>query len=82
MTCKELIEFIVDYLEGNLPLSVRAALEGHLAACPECVTYLKSYQETVNFSRALAAEPDDQTSADIPEELVQAIVAARAKQRV
>ncbi|MBI1815411.1 MAG: zf-HC2 domain-containing protein [Deltaproteobacteria bacterium] len=81
MTCKELTELIIDYVEGDLPSPVLATFEAHLAACPECVAYLQSYRETIALGRAAATASDDSASADVPEELVQAIVAAHAKQR-
>src|SRR4029077_13866711 len=40
MTCRELDDFLGDYVAGELDAQVRAVFDAHLAACPECVTYL------------------------------------------
>jgi anti-sigma factor RsiW len=79
MTCRQLTDFIIDYRSGTLPPEARTELEAHLAECPDCVHYLKSYDETVRLARATAEGPDDPAPADVPEKLVQAILAARLK---
>lgn len=81
MTCKELIEFLDDYYAGDQPAEVRAEFEKHLATCSECVDYLRTYENTVRLAQAasLCDEPAA-TADDAPEELIQAILAARSKQ--
>ena len=78
MTCRELVEFLADYMAGELPAKVRRVFEAHLADCPECVTYLRSYADTVRLARA-CAETDDAVPAEVPERLVRAILAARRR---
>ena len=78
MTCRALIEFLADYLAGDLPAEVRRVFEAHLGECPECVTYLRGYADTVQLARACAAT-DDAVPAEVPERLVWAIVAARQR---
>jgi anti-sigma factor RsiW len=76
MTCREAIDFILQYLDGELPADVRAEFDRHLAICESCVAYLDSYKETVRMEKtAYAAAPANA----LPEELVQAILAARGK---
>ena len=73
MTCRELADFLVDYLEGSLPEAQRGAFERHLALCPTCVAYLDSYRKTV----ALASETGDRPCPPpMPEGLVRAILDA------
>ena len=79
MTCRELTEFIIDYRSGALSPDVRAQFEAHLAECRDCVTYLKSYGETIRLARGAYGKPDDPIPADVPEKLVEAILAARRK---
>jgi anti-sigma factor RsiW len=81
MTCKQLTEFIADYRSGALPPAVRAEFEAHLAACPDCVRYLQTYEDTIRLARGAFAATDDPLPADVPEKLVHAILAARAKTR-
>jgi anti-sigma factor RsiW len=78
MTCREFIQFMMDYSEGSLPEAQRAAFDLHLAHCSWCRDYLRTYQETVRLGKA-AAQPA--TDDDLPEELVKAILAARASDK-
>ena len=79
MTCREFIEFLMEYHSGELSEVEHARFEEHLAECPDCVSYLKSYQETVKLGKAVLASFDEPIPDEVPEELVQAILAAHAK---
>lgn len=76
MTCREVTEFLMEYVSAELPLDQRMAFEEHVKRCPECIAYLRSYEETVRLGKAAFAQPEE-----VPEELVQAILAARRKGR-
>ncbi len=76
MTCRELNECILDYYSGELEPEERACFEAHLACCPDCVDYLRSYAETIRLGKGAFSHPDDPLPADVPDELVQAILAA------
>ena len=76
MTCQEILDFLMMYLDGELPPEEAAQFEQHLGVCPACIEYLKTYQETIRLERAACAE-DDAPCKDVPEELVRAILAAR-----
>ncbi len=78
MTCRELIEFLADYLAGDLPAEVRRVFEAHLGDCPECVTYLRGYADAIRLARA-SAETDAAVAAEVAERLVRAILAARRR---
>jgi anti-sigma factor RsiW len=77
MNCKTLIQFLADYLAGELPCDQFAVFEEHLAECPWCVDYLRTYQEAVRMGRAALSTPDAPAAGAAPEELIQAILAAR-----
>lgn len=77
MTCREFTDFLMDYLSGELPAAESARFRVHLEQCPSCIQYLKSYQQTVRLSRAALKRSDDPLPGSVPEELVQAILAAR-----
>lgn len=77
MTCREFIEFLMAYLSGELPGGQRAVFDEHLAVCPACVHYLDSYRRTVEVARVVCRCPEDEVSADVPEDLIRAILAAR-----
>ena len=76
LTCKEVLDFLGDYLEGSLPWRQRLAFNVHLLLCRHCRRYLASYLETMRLTRASESEPTSETS-PVPYELVQAILAAR-----
>jgi anti-sigma factor RsiW len=79
LSCKEFIDFLDDYLGGDQPAEVRAEFERHLAICPYCVDYLRTYESTVRLAGALRSPDNAGPPADAPEELIQAILASRAK---
>ena len=79
MTCRELTDFLYDYLDGNLAPAERARFEAHLGECPDCVTYLRSYRETVRLGKAVCQADHDAIDDEVPEELVEAILAARKR---
>ena len=68
MTCRDVIEFLMDYASGALPEEERRVFDEHMAICPACVAYLKSYQAVVRLSKDACAEP----AAPVPEDLVRA----------
>lgn len=79
LTCREVVDFLLDYLSGALPVDQAAQFERHLAVCSACVDYIRSYEDTIRFSRTAFDDLTDEQAADVPEELVQAILAARRR---
>lgn len=77
VTCQTFVEFLMDYLSGGLPESQRNEFDEHLAACVACVAYMKTYTETIELGKAAFKDPDAPVPADVPEDLVKAILAAR-----
>lgn len=77
MTCRELVEFLDSYLDGELVPTEIAEFERHLKVCDACVRYVDSYKRSVVLGRqALASTPDD-VPREVPEDLVAAILRAR-----
>jgi anti-sigma factor RsiW len=77
LTCRELIEFLDDYVEERLSAPERARFEDHLARCTRCVEYLQGYRATLRAA-AIACE-EDAVPPSVPEELVAAILASRQR---
>ena len=50
-TCREVIEFIRAYLDGELPASERATFEAHLRLCESCVAYIETYRASIAMAR-------------------------------
>ena len=78
MTCRELTDFIADYLSGELSPEVRGAFDTHLSRCPNCVNYLASYKAAVTLGRgAFTADDAADAAPAVPDDLVRAILSAR-----
>jgi anti-sigma factor RsiW len=79
MTCRELTDFLADYLSGDLSAEQREAFDRHLSVCRHCRNYLASYEATIKLGKtALCASAEDEpVPAEVPDDLVKAILAAR-----
>jgi anti-sigma factor RsiW len=77
LTCRELVELLHDYLVGDLGAERTALVNAHLAACPSCVAYLKTYEAAIRMGRLALLTTDEPVPADVPEALVRAVLAAR-----
>ena len=47
LSCREIVELVTDYLEGDLDADTSSALEAHLDLCPGCARYVEQIRETV-----------------------------------
>lgn len=74
ITCKELIDFLDDYVAGDLEALRHDDFERHMKVCPSCREYVKSYRATIQMARH--AYPDPTT---LPPELMTAILATVAR---
>jgi anti-sigma factor RsiW len=67
LVCREAVALMAAYLDGVLPESDRARLEGHLAGCPHCSEYLAQLRATIVALGRV--EPED-----LPDETVDELV--------
>jgi anti-sigma factor RsiW len=74
MTCREFIEFLLDYTEERLSAEERGRFDSHLKLCPECRTYLETYGKTVELAKLASF---DSIPGDAPEDLIEAILRSR-----
>jgi anti-sigma factor RsiW len=77
MNCRDIIQFLMMYLDDELPENVKACFDMHMQMCPDCVHYMQTYQKTVEITKISCQEHSHEQCAEIPEALVQAIIAAR-----
>ena len=70
--CRQFVEDVTAYLEGVLPESVVAIIDGHLADCPHCREYLSQMRLTVMKTSALNDDDVDAMPADVRDRLMQA----------
>jgi anti-sigma factor (TIGR02949 family) len=71
MTCRELVEHLIDFLDGEMPEERRQHVQQHLDLCGPCLAYLETYQVTIRLTRRLPDVPP-------PPELLQRLKAALA----
>jgi anti-sigma factor RsiW len=57
ITCRQLIELLIDYISDELQPEHRALVEKHLCLCPPCVHYVETYQLTIKMTRQLPCAP-------------------------
>ena len=77
LTCKEFDEFMIDYLEGALPVWQKYLCWLHVKMCRECAYFIKQYQRVVALEQTAFYSPDAQIPDSVPEELVKAALAYR-----
>jgi len=81
LTCRDFLDVIMAWLDEELEPATRARFDEHLAACVDCAHYLDSYEKTVALGKSVCGpdEPNGPVPDDVPEELVQAVLAARKR---
>ncbi|MEC7641829.1 MAG: anti-sigma factor [Nitrospinota bacterium] len=61
--CKECLELLHSYLEGDLEPKIHEALNEHFDDCPPCIAFLQTFKSTSTVCR------DNLKLTDIPEEV-------------
>lgn len=79
MNCREIADFLSDYLDASLPLRQWLVFRLHLLGCRDCRRYLASFAATIKLARSLRKTAAEDVS-QVPEALVRAILAARGHQ--
>jgi predicted anti-sigma-YlaC factor YlaD len=59
IVCKQAVELVTDYLEGDLSRRDRRRFERHLRLCPNCAAYLEQIKTTIKMTGRI--EPEDLT---------------------
>ena len=58
MTCREFVEFLMEYLDGILSPDQREVFDAHMNECPDCVAYLDTYRVTVDLGKVVCEKLD------------------------
>jgi anti-sigma factor RsiW len=53
ITCKQMTDLLLDYLNDRLSPAVKRDLQRHLRICPDCVHFLNTYKKTVAAARGV-----------------------------
>jgi anti-sigma factor RsiW len=69
LTCKEIVELVTAYLEGDLDGATTQTFEDHLAVCPGCETYVEQFRVTI---ARLGEVPVESLSEDMQARLLDA----------
>ncbi len=70
--CKDVIAHLGDFVDRELPMVQRAAIDNHLNECPDCTAFLASYQHVVS-SAAELREPEEPLSVGVQNRLRKAL---------
>jgi anti-sigma factor RsiW len=64
--CKDAIDLLLHYLDGDMPVETKEHLEEHLGGCQPCEEFLKTYKATSGLCREhLAAKMPDALSKNL-----------------
>jgi len=72
LTCKQFDEFMIDYIEGNLPLWQKISCGLHVRMCRKCARFVEQYKRIILLEKNAYLEPDNSIPEEIPEELLKA----------
>jgi anti-sigma factor RsiW len=57
LACRQLVEMVTDYLEGELSADDCARLEQHLVICDPCIHYVEQSRLTVEALKLTPRQP-------------------------
>ena len=57
MTCRELVEQLLEFVAEELTPEDRQRFREHLCSCPPCGVLVETYQITIRLSRQLPRHP-------------------------
>jgi len=77
LTCKEFDHFMVDYLEGGLPIWQKYMCWLHVKMCRECAHFVRQYRRAIALGQHAFDDPDDEVPDSVPEELIKAALSHR-----
>ena len=62
VTCRQFVELVTDYFEGELQARTMSQVEEHLVMCDWCVTYVEQMRATIGSLRELGDERSPEPS--------------------
>lgn len=78
MSCGEIADVLVRYLEGEFPWRQRTAFKRHPALCSACFACAKPYELTARFARMSKSPVDGSCAEGLPDKRVRLILNSRA----
>jgi anti-sigma factor RsiW len=47
MTCEQIVDLLVEYVEGELDSAITESVEKHVSECPDCEHFVNTYTVTI-----------------------------------
>lgn len=69
LNCRELVELVTAYLEGDLSSGERKRFDAHLSGCAGCTMYVEQMRRTIVLTGTLSVD-------DVPREAEEALLRA------
>jgi anti-sigma factor RsiW len=69
LNCRELVELVTAYIEGDLSSGERKRFDAHLSACDGCTMYVEQMRRTIELTGTLRL-------ADVSQEAEEALLRA------
>ena len=66
ITCKQLTQLIMDYINNELDAKATKTFEVHLKDCNDCVAFLNTYKKTIGGVRSMKPE-------DVPQQIIEKV---------
>lgn len=76
LTCKEVEDFLIDYVDGEMNFVTRLQFRMHIGMCRDCNRYLKAYINAIHMEKQIFEHPDDEAIGNVPDEILNAILSA------
>src|SRR5262245_11601893 len=55
--CSDVERLFGEYVDGDLPLSLKMRLDDHVKVCPQCREFTKGYLQTIALAKTLQDRP-------------------------
>lgn len=56
--CKECLELLSDYMDGELDPQISSSLDEHFQDCPPCIAFLNTFKTSTNICRETIRQVD------------------------
>lgn len=57
LTCKEFLQELAEYLDGEVEGDLRRELESHVTGCPNCWVMVKTTEKTIEIYKGMEPQP-------------------------
>jgi len=74
INCRQFHQFLLSYIDGELTLKQQSVFDNHMLLCPMCKAHFETYVASIKLGQAVFEIEDDPLPADMPEELVTAVL--------